>query len=192
MALPTLSLLPAHRADFSESFPETHESLVAYFDLADAKNDADFEDARAVAAALDGVLHSSDVDCEYYPCVLTGPDPTSDAFFTALGVARDARASVSGWDNPKLEVVSAGDGDGRRPALALITRLGDLELAQISDYVGEEDQEAIGRAIERLTAIGPVVGVQLCTDDGVSKVVLTLARRPGGAHVGVATVRIET
>jgi hypothetical protein len=190
MSQPTLSLLPDHRSDLSGSFVDTFASLAKYFTLADATNDDDMECARAVANVLTGVVHSSDTDCDYYPCTLSGADPTSDEFFAALAVARDARCKVSGWDNPKLEVVRAVAGKGEGSALALISRLNANELENASDYL--EDEEAMDAAIAKLAALGPIVGVQLCTDDGASKVVLTLARRPNGTHVGLFTVRVET
>lgn len=191
MTLPTLSLLPDHRRDLVEALPEAFESIGKYFELRDAQNDAHMESARAVAAALAGVVHSSDTDCQYYPCVLTGPDPDSDTFFAALGVARDARFSVGGYDNPKLEVVRAGTGHDERSALALLSRLGEHELTQLSMYLTEPTQRAIGAAIAQLEALGPIVGVQLCADDHATKLVLTVAKR-GDAYVGVAVVRIET
>ncbi|WAS90047.1 hypothetical protein [Nannocystis punicea] len=192
MSRPRLSLHPDHRTQLSAFFPDTFASLADYAELVDAADDGDLAAACAVAGELAGVVHSSDVDCDYYPCALLGPDPTGDEFFAALGVARDARAKVSGWDNPRLEVVRAGAGEGDRPALALITRLNEGELLRIGDYIVEDDQQALARALDRLAALGPVVGVQLCTDDGASKVVLTLARRAPGVHVGVLTVRVET
>jgi hypothetical protein len=191
MSLPTLAFLPDHRKELTDALPEAFESIGKYFDLRDAPNDAHTENARAVAAALEGVVHSSDTDCDYYPCVLSGADPDSDAFFTALGVARDARFSVGGYDNPKLEVVRAGSGEGERSALALISRLGEYELGQISEYLVESDQQAIGAAITKLESLGPIVGVQLCADDQATKLVLTLAKS-GDAYVGVAVVRVET
>lgn len=191
MPLPTLAFLPDHRKELQDALPEAFASIGKYFDLRDAPNDAHTENARAVAAALEGVVHSSDTDCDYYPCVLSGADPDSDAFFAALGVARDARFSVGGYDNPKLEVVRAGSGEGERSALALISRLGEYELGQISEYLVESDQQAIGAAITKLESLGPIVGVQLCADDHATKLVLTLAKS-GDAYVGVAVVRIET
>ncbi|MFO0642439.1 MAG: hypothetical protein U0183_24635 [Polyangiaceae bacterium] len=191
MTLPALAFLPDHRKELVDALPEAFESIGKYFDLRDDRNDAAMENARAVAAALEGVVHSSDTDCDYYPCVLSGLDPDSDAFFAALGVARDARFSVGGYDNPKLEVVRAGSGDGERSALALISRLGDYELGNISDYLEAGDQKAIGAAIAKLEALGPIVGVQLCADDHATKLVLTLAKS-GDAYVGVAVVRVET
>jgi hypothetical protein len=192
MSKPVLSILPKHREELTECFDDVMASLGTYFTLADAPNDADTEAARAVASALSGVVHSSDTDVEYYPCTLEAPEPTSPAFFQAVGVAEDARAKVSGWDNPKLEAVRAGKGDGERPAMALVTRLNEHELERISDYVVEEDQTAINAAIAELEAIGPVFGVQLCTDDGASKVLLTVATAKSGKHIGVLTIRVET
>src|SRR5687768_9446476 len=122
MSKPVLSLLPKHREELNEYFEDTFASLGTYFTLADAPNDADAEAARAVASALSGVVHSSDTDADYYPCVLEAPEPTSAAFFAAVGVAADARAKVSGWDNPKLEAVRAGNGENERSAMALVTR----------------------------------------------------------------------
>jgi hypothetical protein len=190
---PALHLAPAHRRNLTEHFDDTMASLASYFTLEDGSAAADdMKQASAVAAALEGVVHSSDTDCAYYPCVLTGAEPLDDSFFAALGIARDAKARVSGWENPKLEVVAAGKGKGKRPALALITRLNEGELDELDDYLSEEEQTALTAALAQLETLGPIVGVQLCTDDGASKVVLTLARRESGAHVGVLTVRVET
>ena len=191
MTLPKLAFLPDHRQELVDALPEAFESIGKYFDLKDDRNDAAMENARAVATALEGVVHSSDTDCDYYPCVLSGADPESDAFFAALGVARDARFSVGGYDNPKLEVVRAGSGEGERSALALISRLGEYELGNISDDLEAGDPKAIGAAIAKLEALGPIVGVQLCADDHATKLVLTLAKS-GDAYVGVAVVRVET
>lgn len=192
MSRPTLSFLPDHRAEMADIYEDTFASLGNYFTLADAPNDDDTEAARTVAGALEGEVHSSDVDCDFYPCTLSGMDPTSDEFFAALGVARDARCKVSGWDNPKLEVRRAEPGEGEGSALALITRLNASELEDVAEYLGPDGKEPIDAAIARLEALGPIVGIQLCTDDGASKVVLTLARRPNGVHVGVLAIRIET
>lgn len=192
MTRPVLSLSPDHRAELEEFFEDTMASLGQYITLTDAGDDEAFARARAIAAALQGVVHSSDTDCDYYPCVLRAMDPTSDGFFDALGIARDARASVSGWDNPKLEAVRAGTGPGERAPVALLTRLGDYELGRIGDYVEDGDLAAMQRALGLLEAQGRIVGVQLCTDDGASKVVLTLAGRDDGVYVGVSTIRVET
>lgn len=192
MSLPTLSFLPEHRAELVDIYEDTFASLEKYFTLADAPDNDDTEAARTVAGALAGEVHSSDVDSDFYPCVLSGMDPTSDEFFAALGVARDARCKVSGWDNPKLEVLRAQPGEGEGSALALITRLNASELEDVPNYLGPSGKEPVDAAIARLEALGPIVGIQLCTDDGASKVVLTLARRPNGVHVGVLAVRIET
>jgi hypothetical protein len=189
---PALSINPDHRKELAEYFDETLASLAKYVALEESADADDMQLALAVAETLKGLVHSSDTDCEYYPCVLTGHNPLDDSFFAALGITRAQRASVSGWDNPKLEVVAAGNGDAERPAIALITRLNEGELEEISEYVDEEEQKTLNAALAKLEKIGPVVGVQLCTDDGASKVVLTLARRPSGAHVGVLTIRIET
>jgi len=192
MTHPRLYIVPEHRADLLRSFEEMMPSLSQYFELRDATDGEALAAARGIAALLADVVHSSDTDCEYYPCVLEADDPASDAFFAAVGIARDARFSVSGWDNPKLEVVRAGDGEDRRPTFALLTRLNEYELERIHEYVEEPDLSALRGAAAGLAAIGPVVGIQLCTDDGASKVVLTLAERTQGVYVGVMTVRIET
>lgn len=189
--MPTLAFLADHHRELKDALPEAFESIAKYFELVDSPNDAHTESARAVASTLSGVVHSSDTDSDYYPCVLSGADPSSDAFFAALGVARDARFSVGGYDNPKLEVVRAGSGEDERSALALLTRLGPYELSAISDYVEEADQKALATAIAKLESIGPIVGVQLCADDHATKLVLTLARS-GDAYVGVAVIRVET
>lgn len=191
MPRPILAFLPDHQKQLIDSLPEAFESFGTYLDLRDAANDAHMEKARAVAEILDGVVHSSDTDCEYFPCVLAGAAPDSDAFFEATGIARDARTSVGGYDNPKLEVVLAGTGGSKRSALALITRLSESNLEEISEYLEESAQKAIRAAITKLAAIGPLVGVQLCADDHATKLVLTLAK-DGDAYIGVATLRVET
>ena len=70
MTLPRLFVVPAHRSDLLQYFEEMMGSLPRYFELGDAKEGADLEAARAVAAKLEGVVHSSDTDCDYWPCVL--------------------------------------------------------------------------------------------------------------------------
>ena len=77
MTRPVLALLPDDRAALSSWFEDTFASLSNYFTLDDAPGDADFAAARAVAAALSEVEHSSDVDCAYYACTLSGPEPGS-------------------------------------------------------------------------------------------------------------------
>lgn len=192
MTRPTLSFLPEQRAELADIYEDTFASLGNYFTLTDAPNDADTEAARSVASTLAGEVHSSDIDSDFYPCTLAGMDPTSDEFFAALGVARDARCKVGGFDNPKLEVRRAEPGEGEGSALALITRLNAHELEDVPNYLGPEGKQPIDAAIARLAELGPIVGIQLCTDDGASKVVLTLARRPSGVHVGVMALRMET
>ena len=192
MPLPQLALHADQRAELVEAFASTFASVQKYFDVVDAKNDDAMEVARSIETSLAGVLHSSDTDCEYYPCILSGPEPTSDAFFASLGVTRDARCTMSGWDNPKLEVIRAGTGVGERSAFGLLTRLGDYEVEHWDEYVTNEEKVLLDAAIAKLEQAGPIVGIQLCTDDSVAKLVLTLARRPDGRHVGVLTVRIET
>lgn len=193
MTRPVLSLLPAAREELSSSFEDTFASLADYFTLADAdEGDADVAAATAVADELGEVICSSDVDCNYYACTLTGPELASDAFFAAVGVARDARQSVGGYDNPKLEVVAAGEGDDERPAIRLITWLSASSLEDIHDYIEEDDVATFERALAMLARTGKVHGVQLCTDDRASKVQLTLSRRPSGVYAGVLTVSVET
>lgn len=192
MSLPTLSLLPDHLSELSESFEDMFSSLEKYFTFTQASNDDDIEGARSVAAVLEGELHSSDIDCDYYPCTLLGVDPLSDEFFAALGVTRDERADVGGYDNPKLEVTRAKPGEGEGSAIALFTRLSASALEELSEYLGPDGKEVYEAAIARLEAFGPIVGVQLCADDGASKLLLTLARRPNGVHVGVLTIAVET
>ena len=192
MTLPILSLQPDQLTQLTDAFDETFASLAKYFTLREATSDAEMESARTVANALSGTVHSSDTDCEYYPCTLTGPEPSSDAFFTALGVARDARASVSGWNNPKLEVTPAGKGEGERPAIALVTRLGSGELEELRRI--RHRGGAGGHRQRHCEASGDWAagGHSACTDDGFSKAVLVLARAKSGVHVGILTVRIET
>jgi hypothetical protein len=192
---PTLYLMPDLHKEMTEGDVEAaFISLGRYIKLAAVAPPAedDMAQAQDIVASLDGVLHSSDIDCAYFPCVLLGAEPLDDSFFAALGIARDAIAKVGGFENPKLEVVAAGAGEGHRSALQLFTRLNDSNFEELSEYVTEEDQESLTKAIAKLEALGPIVGVQLCTDDGASKIVLTLARRKSGAHVGVFTVLVET
>jgi hypothetical protein len=188
---PVLALTPEHCAEVRKYYEQVAVAMGRYLELADAGEGADLEAARSVAAELDGVVHSSDTDCDYYPCVLHAPDPTSDAFFAALDIPRGAPTKVGGFDEIKLDVAQAGDGEGQRSAVALLTRLGEYEMGMLHEYVSDTDLAALEAAEGALAAIGPVVGVQLCTDE-VSKLVLTLAERSPGVYVGVATIRIET
>jgi hypothetical protein len=193
MTHPVLTRSPAAREELVSSFEDTFASLANYFTLAEAADgDPDFTAATEIAEGLAEVVCSSDVDCNYYACTLAGPDLGSDEFFAAVGVGRDERQSVSGWDNPKLEVVPAGDGDGERPAILLITWLNGVGLDRLEEYVQGEDLAALERAVATLAGTGRVHGVQLCTDDRASKVQLTLSKRPGGVYAGVLTVSVET
>ena len=191
---PTLYLLPEHHQMMTEGDVEpTFTSLAKYISLvagAPAEGD-DMAQAEDIAESIADVVHSSDIDSSYYPCVLLGAEPLDDSFFAALGIARGTEVKVGGHENPKLEVVAAGKGKGQRTALQLITRLDDFYFEKLSEYVVEEDQVSLNAAIAKMEAHGPIVGVQLCTDDGVSKIVLTLARRASGAHVGVLAVLVE-
>lgn len=195
---PTLYLLPEHRNRFTKSFDTTMASLAKYVTLEDSASpvSGDMAEASKIADALDGLFDSSDIDCPYRPCVLTGPDPRDDAFFASLGIARSAMTKVGGYDSVKLQVVTAANSierwDVERPALALITRLGKSEYEDISDYIEEDEVEAFEAAVEKLGELGPLVHIDLCSDDGSNRVVLTLARRESGTHVGVMTIRQET
>jgi hypothetical protein len=192
---PTLYLTPDHHAELTVGHVEdSFASLATYVTLvagAPAAGD-DMAQAHEIAETLQGLEHSSDIDMAYFPCVLTGAEPLDDSFFTALGIARGTEVKVSGYENPKLEVVAAGTGEGQRTALQLFTRLSDYAFSNLSEYCAENEQELLNATIAKMEAHGPIVGVQLCTDDGVSKIVLTLARRESGAHIGVLTVRVET
>ena len=142
---PTLYLLPEHHEMMTEgAVKPTFTSFASYIPLvagAPAEGD-DMAQAEDIAASIADVVHSSDIDSSYYPCVLLGAEPLDDSFFAALGIARDAIANVSGFENPKLEVVAAGTGKGQRSALQLITRLSDFHLEKLSEYVTKEDQES--------------------------------------------------
>ncbi len=191
MTRPTLTLLPATREELS-AFGDAFASIEAYFTLAEADpEDPDFAAAVESAESMRGATRSSDIDCDYYPCTFAAPELDSEAFFTAVGVARATRTTVGGFDNPKLEVVVAGDGDGEheRPALVIISWLTGVTLDDIEEYISPLD---FADAIALLERSGKLHGVQLCTDDGVSKIQLTVSRRPSGVYAGVITLSIET
>jgi hypothetical protein len=184
---PILYVRPEARTDLAKYYAGAWAALELRFTLA-PWSDAGKDGKRAddIAAFLEGVVHSSDTDCEYYPVVLDGVDPASAAFFTALGIGAKERASVGGYDNPKLEVSK------KKKTLQLLTRLGDDEFEELDEYVEEAEQRALGKAAKALEAIAPPVGVQLCADDGASKVVMTLAAVGPSRNLGILAVRIET
>ena len=147
--------------------------------------------AEDTAAALDGVVHSSDTDTEYLPCVLHGVDMKGPDLFAALGINEADRCEVGGYDNPKLSVTIASK---KHPPMRLMTNLtDDFAWGKLNEYVEADDQEAYGKAAKALQAASStIVGLCLCADDGDLKLVFTLAESNSGAWIGVVAVVIET
>lgn len=191
MTKPVLHLHESTRSDLGEYYDAALAALQNLFTietLAPKGEETTTEKklAEGVAAALDGVVMSTDIDSEFYPCVLTGIDPSDvTAFHAALGIAESERFSVGGYDNPKLAV-------SKKAPLALTTLLNDHELDDIGEYVLPDDQKAHERAGKLLSELSPPVGVVLCAEDHATKVAFTLAKAPSGAFVGILALRSET
>ena len=191
MTLPVLAVR-ANTLEELGNFDAAFASLNKYFEVVEAAEDADLEAADAVAEALDGVERSSDIDCGYFACTLRAPELGSDEFFAATGVGRDERQSVGGYDNPKLQVLTAGEGEGEQPAVLLITWLDNIQLEDAAEYVGEEGVVAAEQAAAVLARTGKIQSVQICTDDRVTKFQMVVSKQPSGVYAGVLTVSIET
>ncbi|HEY0138868.1 MAG TPA: hypothetical protein VGB85_32505 [Nannocystis sp.] len=191
MTLPILAVRAETRAELG-SFDAAFASLNKYFDVVEAAEDADIAAADAVIEALDGLEHSSDIDSAYFACTLTAPELGSDEFFAATGIGRDERQSVGGYDNPKLAVITAGDGEDERPPVLLITWLNNIELEDAAEYVGDEGVVAAEQAAAVLARSGKIQGVQICTDDRATKFQMVVAKQRSGVYAGVLTVSVET
>ena len=190
-----LAVPPNARSLIEEHYEGAAAALGAYFELApwppanwdDAKGDA--KHAEAIAKALEGVVHSSDTDFDYVPCVLHGVD-LKKGLFAALGIKKTDRFSVGGYDNAKLTVTAASK---KHPPLRLMAHLvNDDTWAELDEYVEQGDQQAYAKAAKALESVGDVVGVCLCANDGATKLVFTMAKAASGAWSGVLAVRTET
>lgn len=195
-----LHLHPDMRQEICETYGAAGAALAKYFaqpSAADKKPKKEMALASKVARELDGLYHSSEVDCFYYACVLTGADLLDDAaFYGAMGIGRDEKTTLGGHEQDKLETL-AGPVRGERDdgtcyeTVQLLTKLSDDELESIDDYVDKGEQENYSGAAAVLESIGTVVGGHLCADDGASKIVFTLAETEPGTWVGLLAVRIE-
>jgi len=178
------------------SLQEQNAALVASIDKYLAPRPwTDDEDARLateIADLLVNLVHSSDIDIGYFPCVLEGPEPGTPAFYEAIGIDPKARFKVGGFDNAKVEVLGEGEGKGKLPGFALISGLGKDNLDDWQEYVVEEEKLLLDEVSKKLASLGTMYSINLCADDGAHRILLTVAYRNKGPAVGFFTLRQET
>ena len=186
LARPSLSIHPSAGAEIARYYATATATLEKHFATKQWQRDTDRQQAQRIAAALEGTFQSSDADCKYYACAMYGPDATDPDFFAALGIRHGDRCEVGGFDNPKLAVVD------RRSTVQLLTTLPDDEFEELEEWISEAEAEAYRRAAAVLDEIGSPVSIRLCAEDGVSKLIFTVARSRAGTQVGVLTLRVES
>lgn len=188
--------------------PEAWEHLKNYYDGAAAALEQYFvptsEESKpsseaialadSVAGALEGVCYSTDTDCSYFACVLSGVDMENDsAFYGGVGIEQDLEVQIGGFDSLKLETMyGRTGGEEFTPTFDLLTGLGEDALEEIDEYVDEESQESYREAAALLDEKETVVGGYLCADDEVSRIRFTFGKTSSDAWAGVITVGIET
>ncbi len=190
-----LHLSPKARKAISKDFPGVAKALTERFSLPEnASAVKEFEQATRVADALRGVVHSSDADCEYFPCVMSGVDLEDDkAFYGALRIGQKELATVGGDEQRKLSTFyGPTEGEENVPTVQLMTNLDDDEFEGLDEYLDPDEQKALEKAGKLLEKTGTVIGGVLCADDDVSKLIFTLAKSKSGAWVGVCTCRVES
>src|SRR5690349_17929062 len=136
----TLSIDDALRASIQDQNAALVASIDKYLAPRAWTDDEDARLAKEIAGLLADLVHSSDIDIGYFPCVLEGPEPGTPAFYEAIGIAPTARFKVGGFDNPKVEVLGEGEGQGKLPGFALISGLGKHLIDEWRDYVVEDDK----------------------------------------------------
>ncbi len=190
-----LHLSPKARKAISKDFPGVATALSERFSLPEnASAVKEFEQATQVAEALKGVVHSSEADCEYFPCVMTGVSLEDDAaFYGALGIGQKELATVGGDEQRKLSTYyGPTEGEENVPTVQLMTGLDDEEFEGLDEYLEPDEQKALGKAARLLEKTGTVIGGVLCADDEESKLIFTVAKSKSGAWVGVCTCRLES
>ncbi len=190
-----LHLTPNARKAISQNFPGVAKAVKERFVVPAAGSAVkELDQAAKVAEALRGVVHSSDADCEYFPCVMSGVDLEDDAaFYGALGVGQKELATVGGDEGRKLSTYyGPQEGEDNVPTVQLLTNLDDEEFEGLDEYLEPDEQKALNKAARLLEKIGTVIGGVLCADDNVGKLIFTVAKSRSGAWVGVCTCRIES
>jgi hypothetical protein len=89
-----LALPPDVRNLLADHYPGATAALMASFETA-LWEGADAKAAASIAGLLEGVVHSSDIDFDYVPCVIQGVNVKS-GLFAALGIDKTDRISVGG------------------------------------------------------------------------------------------------
>ena len=153
--------------------------------------------ADQAARALDGVVHTTDTDCPYFPIVLFGANLLDDdQFFGACGIDPDDEVNVGGDDQPRLETFF---GPQRKPVgevyptVQLLTKLfDDYEWEHRDEYILEEERPRYDEAAKVLEDNGSVVGGILCGDDYITRMVFVVSQCKKDVWAGVLTVLIET
>ena len=190
-----LHLSPKARKAISKDFPGVAKALNERFSLPEnASAVKEFEQATKVADALRGVVQSSEADCEYFPCVMSGVDLEDDAaFYGALGVGKKELATIGGDEQRKLSTFyGPTEGEENVPTVQLLMNLDDEEFDGLDAYLEPDEQKALETAARLLEKTGTVIGGVLCAEDNVSKLIFTVAKSRSGAWVGVCTCRIES
>ncbi|UQA55969.1 hypothetical protein [Polyangium aurulentum] len=192
MAKITLSIGDALRASLQEQDPELVASIDKYLAPRAWTDDEDSRLATEISKLLEDIVHSSDTDVGYFPCVLEGPEPGTPAFYDAIGIAPTARFKVGGYDNPKVEVLKEGEGEGKLPGFALISGLGKHLVENWHEYVPESEKVVLDEVTKKLASLGTMYSINLCADDGAYRILLIVAYREKGPAVGLFTLRVET
>jgi hypothetical protein len=188
----TLSIDDALRANLQDQNAALVASIDKYLAPRAWTDDEDSRLATEIADLLQGIVHTSDIDVGYFPCVLEGPEPGTPAFYEAIGIAPTARFRVGGFDNPKVGVLSEGEGEGKLPGFALISGLGKHLIDEWREYVVEEEKVVLDEVSKKLASLGTMYSINLCADDGAHRLLLTVAYRDKGPAVGFFTLRQET
>lgn len=137
--------------------------------------------AHEAAQMLEGCVLGSDIDTPYWPCIIRG---LTDDPWRALGIPRDERVKLSGFESPRLELRDV-------PAVLALRNLSDDDLEDIGDYVEPDEQELLERVGTLLEKTGPRINLVLAFPEESCKLVLVLAKT-GNEHVGVASTGVYT
>ncbi|HVK69347.1 MAG TPA: hypothetical protein VM694_33050, partial [Polyangium sp.] len=100
----TLTIDDSLRASLQEQNAALVASIDKYLAPRAWTDDEDTRLATEIANLLVNLVHTSDIDIGYFPCVLEGPEPGTPAFYEAIGIDPKARFKVGGFDNAKVEV----------------------------------------------------------------------------------------
>ncbi len=185
----------------ARAFPAAAAALEKHFVVDTSPPEAERAFANEVAERLRTVTHSSESECPYFACVVSGVDLEDDrAFFGALGIGAREKARVGGREREMLStaygpVRRGGTYEEHTSTRELLTMISDEDLEDEPDeYLGKEELEVYERAGTLLETRDVVVGGVLCAADGATLLVFALARAAGSdaSWSGVMTFRVET